>query len=170
VVNTPFAYNVILVRKTLNAIGAIIAPAFLKMKFPTSYGIGEEYGHQLMARTYYAMSIKNKSSISRKDKASVTSKEAYEIRSGKEISLEPKDSAESKGTIEPDDEVEELVIAEGKKLNVGKALIGQVREELTQFLIKNFDMFAWSASDMPGIDRQIAEHKLYIKLGFKPVR
>jgi hypothetical protein len=60
VVNIPSAYNAILGRKTLNAIGAVISPAFLKIKFPTSTGVGEECDHQLMVRTCYAMSIKDK--------------------------------------------------------------------------------------------------------------
>jgi hypothetical protein len=128
VVNTPSTYNAILGRKTLNAIEAIISPAFLKIKFPTSNGIGEEYGHQLMVRTYYAMFIKNKNLDSRKDKAKMTSKEAFEIRSCEEISLDPKDSAESKGTIEPDDEVVDFIVGEGKTLNIDKALTGQARE------------------------------------------
>jgi hypothetical protein len=60
VVNTPSAYNAILGRKTLNAIGAIISPTLLKIKFPTSTDVGEECDRQLMAITYYAMSIKGK--------------------------------------------------------------------------------------------------------------
>jgi hypothetical protein len=59
VVNIPSAYNAILRRKTLNAIGIIISPAFLKIKFLTSTGVGEECGHQLMVRTCYVMSIKD---------------------------------------------------------------------------------------------------------------
>jgi hypothetical protein len=49
-------------------------------------------------------------------------------------------------------------------------LIGKAREDFTQFLIKNIDVFVWSALDILDINRQIIEHKLYIKPGYKPVR
>jgi hypothetical protein len=153
VVNISSAYNAILGRKTLNAIGAVIYPAFLKIKFPTSTDVGEECGHQLMARTCYAMSIKGKNSEEKKDKTKMISKEAFEIRYGEKISLDPKDSMESADTIESDDEVEEFVVDEGRKLNIRKALSGKSREDLIQFLVQNIDVFAWSASDMPGIHR-----------------
>jgi hypothetical protein len=155
VVDTPSVYNAILGRKTLNAIGAVISLTFLKIKFLISNGIGEECGHQMMARTCYVMSVKSKNSDSAKGKMKMTSKEAFEIRSGEEIARDSKDSTESKDTIELDDEVEDFVVGEGKKLNIDKALIGQAREDLTQFLIKNIDVFVWSASDMPSINRQL---------------
>jgi hypothetical protein len=75
------------------------------------------------AKACYAVSIKRKNLDSAKDKTKVISKEAFEIRSSEEIALDPKDSAESKDTIEPDDEVKDFVVGEGKKLNIGKALI-----------------------------------------------
>jgi hypothetical protein len=31
-------------------------------------------------------------------------------------------------------------------------------------------VFAWKPSDMKGISREVAEHKLNIKLGLKPVK
>jgi hypothetical protein len=71
------------------------------------------------------MSIKRKNSNLAKSKTKMTSKEEFEIRSGEEIALDPKDNAESKGTIEPDDEVKDFVVGEGKKLNISKALTGQ---------------------------------------------
>jgi hypothetical protein len=153
VVNTSSAYNAILGRKTLNAIGVIISPALFKIKFPTSNDVGEECGHQLMAITCYALSIKGKNPDKKEGKANMISKKAFEIRSGEEISLDLKDSAESAGTIELDDEVEEFVMDEGRKLNIGKALSGRSRENLVQFLVNNIDVFAWSASDTTGINR-----------------
>jgi hypothetical protein len=34
----------------------------------------------------------------------------------------------------------------------------------------NLDMFTWKPSDMKGIPREVAEHKLNIKPGSKPVK
>jgi hypothetical protein len=52
-VDTSSAYNAILERKTLNTIGVVISPTFLKIKFHTSNDIGEECGHQMTVRTCY---------------------------------------------------------------------------------------------------------------------
>jgi hypothetical protein len=52
-VDTSSTYNAILERKTLNAIGVVISPTFLKIKFHTSNDIREECGHQMTAKTCY---------------------------------------------------------------------------------------------------------------------
>jgi hypothetical protein len=41
---------------------------------------------------------------------------------------------------------------------------------LTEFLCSNADVFAWKPSDMPGIPREIFEHRLNIKADTKPVQ
>jgi hypothetical protein len=41
---------------------------------------------------------------------------------------------------------------------------------LVDFLKANLDVFAWKPSDMKGIPREVAEHKLNIKPGSKPVK
>ncbi|KAL0413113.1 UNVERIFIED_CONTAM: hypothetical protein Sradi_1513000 [Sesamum radiatum] len=61
VVDTPFAYNVILGRPSLNSFQAIASTYHLKLKFPTPNGIGEEVGDQRQARECYANSLKKKS-------------------------------------------------------------------------------------------------------------
>jgi hypothetical protein len=141
VVDTHSAYNVILRRKILNTIKAVLSLTFLKIKFSTSNGIREECDHHMTVRTCYAMSIKSKNSDSMKDKKILVLNEAFEIRLGEEIVLDPKDGAESKGIIELDDEMEEFVVGEGKQMNIGKALTGEAREDLNQFLIGNVNIF-----------------------------
>jgi hypothetical protein len=69
----------------------------------------------MMAMTCYVMSIKSKNSGSTKSKKNMASKEAFKIRLGEEIALNPKDGVESKDIIEPDDEVKEFIDGEGKK-------------------------------------------------------
>jgi hypothetical protein len=41
---------------------------------------------------------------------------------------------------------------------------------LVDFLKANLDVFAWKPSDMKGIPGEVAEHKLNIKPGLKPVK
>ncbi|XP_074356720.1 uncharacterized protein LOC141696485 [Apium graveolens] len=49
-----------------------------------------------------------------------------------------------------------------KVLKVGFHLSYEMRERLTRFLIKNLDVFAWSHSDMVGIDLRVMCHRLNI--------
>jgi hypothetical protein len=41
---------------------------------------------------------------------------------------------------------------------------------LVTFLWENLDVFAWLISDMPGIPREVIEHKLGIDPAFKPIK
>jgi hypothetical protein len=41
---------------------------------------------------------------------------------------------------------------------------------LITFLRKNLDVFTWQISDMPGIPREMIEHKLDIDPAFKPIK
>ena len=41
---------------------------------------------------------------------------------------------------------------------------------LIQFLHENWDIFAWKASDMPGVPRELAEHRLHVDPSAWPVR
>lgn len=52
---------------------------------------------------------------------------------------------------------------------ISKLLTNQEKQEIIKILKEFKDCFAWEHHEMPGIDRQIIEHKLPIKDGFKPV-
>ena len=52
------AYNGILGRTFMTAIGAIVSPSHLKMKFPTPEGIGEMTGDQKRGRICYASAVR----------------------------------------------------------------------------------------------------------------
>jgi hypothetical protein len=41
---------------------------------------------------------------------------------------------------------------------------------LIEFLRENRDIFAWKPSDMPGVPRELAEHRLHIDPNAKPVK
>jgi hypothetical protein len=41
---------------------------------------------------------------------------------------------------------------------------------LVTFLRENLDVFSWWISDMPGIPREVIEHKLGIDTTFKPIK
>ncbi|GJS01641.1 reverse transcriptase domain-containing protein [Tanacetum coccineum] len=50
------------------------------------------------------------------------------------------------------------------------SLSAKGRTELCSLLKKNLDIFAWQPSDMTGVPRSIAEHRLNIREGYSPVR
>ncbi|KAL2238147.1 UNVERIFIED_CONTAM: Retrovirus-related Pol polyprotein from transposon [Sesamum indicum] len=62
VVDTPFAYNVILGRPGLNLFRAVVSTYHIKMKFPTENGTGELASDQIEARKCYNLSLKGEPS------------------------------------------------------------------------------------------------------------
>jgi hypothetical protein len=75
---------------------------------------------------------------------------------------------EAKG--EPTKPLEEVVVGEGKVLQIGTCLTQEVREGLVNFLYRNMEVFAWSHEDMPGISPEEIVHVLNVDPGMKPVK
>ena len=74
---------------------------------------------------------------------------------------------------EPAEELVEVRLREDdatRTVRVGSALPEPLRGDLTRFLRDNADVFAWTAKDMPGIPRHIAEHRLSMDPERKPVK
>nr|GEY27407.1 reverse transcriptase domain-containing protein [Tanacetum cinerariifolium] len=57
-----------------------------------------------------------------------------------------------------------------QKVVIGGSLSDKGRTELCSVLKKNLDIFAWQPSDMTGVPRYVAEHRLNIQKGYTPVR
>nr|GEX67171.1 reverse transcriptase domain-containing protein [Tanacetum cinerariifolium] len=53
---------------------------------------------------------------------------------------------------------------------IGSTLKEERRKELCGLLRRNFDIFAWRPTDMTGVSRHIAEHRLNVREGSLPVR
>ncbi|GJW35070.1 reverse transcriptase domain-containing protein [Tanacetum coccineum] len=56
-----------------------------------------------------------------------------------------------------------------QEVSIGGTLSAKGRTELCSLLNKNSDIFAWQPSDMTGVPRLIAEHRLNIREGYSPV-
>jgi hypothetical protein len=63
-----------------------------------------------------------------------------------------------------------VVSDDGRTLCVRTALDPKYESVVVDFLKANLDVFAWKPSDMKGVPREVAEHKLNIKLGSKLVK
>jgi hypothetical protein len=57
-----------------------------------------------------------------------------------------------------------------KKASYQYGARSQIETMLVTFLRAHLDVFAWQISDMPGISREVIEHKLDIDLAFKPIK
>jgi hypothetical protein len=55
-----------------------------------------------------------------------------------------------------------------RKVTIGGNLSGREEGELLEVLAKNKDIFAWSASDLQGVNRDIIQHLLDINPNMKP--
>jgi hypothetical protein len=71
------------------------------------------------------------------------------------------------------DKLEEIDIGDGDKPRptfISANLDSSFRNELIKLLKEYKDCFAWDYLKMSGLDRSIVEHRLPIKLGFKPYK
>jgi hypothetical protein len=69
------------------------------------------------------------------------------------------------------DELEEIDIAPGDKsrpIFISKKLDLFLQEPMIALLKEYSDCFAWDYTEMPGLDRNIIEHRLPLKKGFQP--
>ncbi|GJS62270.1 reverse transcriptase domain-containing protein [Tanacetum coccineum] len=57
-----------------------------------------------------------------------------------------------------------------QEVAIGGTLSAKGQTKLCLLLKKNLDIFAWQPSDMTGVPRSIAEHRLDIQEGYSPVR
>ncbi|GJT82798.1 hypothetical protein Tco_1057140 [Tanacetum coccineum] len=57
-----------------------------------------------------------------------------------------------------------------QEVAIGGTLSAKGRTNLCSLLKRNLDIFAWQPSDMTGVPRSVAEHRLNIREGYSPVR
>ena len=69
------------------------------------------------------------------------------------------------------DPLETIALNRSEKFTyVNNLLSSEEKEQLQHVLLGNTDVFAWSHSDMDGIDLMLASHKLNIIASAKPIR
>ncbi|CAL2245953.1 unnamed protein product [Prunus armeniaca] len=162
VINEVSPYNGILGRPWIGMINAITSATHQKIRYPIpGGGIGQINSDQAMARKCSAQGLKKSKQAQflpqskRQDQAEEIRPEVFPEEGWKpeeDIELIPLDPDQ------PD-----------KKARIGWRLSPDEKVELTTFLQNNKDMFAWSPSDMPGIDPNIICHRLHVNPACKPV-
>jgi len=158
IVDAPTSYNILLGRHSLNTLGAVVSTPHLAMKFPAPSGdILTIHCEQRLARECYMASlrpqlpIQQTNHIERPPGSSIAlSGEDLDPRIGRDVRLEPVEDTSP------------LELPNGHSINLGTSLNSEERATITPILINNTDLFAWSAADLPGVDPQVASHKLSI--------
>ncbi|XP_073137848.1 uncharacterized protein [Henckelia pumila] len=154
-VEAPSSYNVILGRPAMNSFKAVASAYHQKIKFPVRDKVEEVRGDQPSSRKCYAETVK----VDYK-RARQSGKEG--AQGGREVcSVE-----ESKNEYE---EVELELGQTGKSVKIARDLEARLAETLKGCLIQNKDVFAWVQGDLMGVSSHVAEHKLNIISGARPV-
>jgi hypothetical protein len=145
VVNMYRPYFAIFSRGFINKFDAVIRQQFMCMKIPTPKGVIAEFGVIEKGFTPGQSNVHQLNSTEEK-------KEPYiEARRDKE-KVEIASNGETK-KIYLDDMLDRAIV-------IGAHLSHEEEKDLIKFLNKNKDVFAWSAKDLQGVDRDIIEHAL----------
>lgn len=152
VANKRSTYNAIIGCSTLVAPHAITSIYRLTLKFPTPMVLGVVKRDQRVARGCYYSGLKGES-------CQVVEQRQKTIEGG--MPLVGTDLVENLDTVE---------VAPGKIVNINAALTGTLRDSLVKLLTQHFTTFAWSHSDMEGIDLGVIAHHLSVLPDAKPFR
>ncbi|XP_072076762.1 uncharacterized protein [Arachis hypogaea] len=151
------SYNIILGRKTINELSAVICTKFLTMKFITDM---ETVGS--IRRDLEAAVVCDNASLSLRKESKKT---AGVFLADLDIRMEDKPRPE------PEGDIEKFQI--GKSAHqftfVNRNLSHELKGPLMEVVRENRDLFAWTPSDMLGLDPEVMSHRLAVKPDAKPV-
>jgi hypothetical protein len=151
VVDIYHPYLAIFGRGFMNKFDAVIRQQFLCMKIPAPKRVITVFGDQQEARNIEKGHTSGQTNV-------------YQLKSTeerKEPYVEAKRDKE-KIEIEADGETKKVYLDDmpDRAVTIVAHLNPEEEKELIQFLNKNKDVFAWSAKDLQGVDRDIIEHTL----------
>nr|MCH9869334.1 hypothetical protein [Serratia marcescens] len=83
--------------------------------------------------------------------------------------LQPKEDS-TPATVDELEEINLGTVEDPRPTFISASLTPEVKEEYLSFLLQHRDCFAWNYSEMPGLDRQVAMHRLAIDPDMKPIK
>jgi hypothetical protein len=149
IVGMEYPYNAIVGRGTLNAFEVILHPTYLCIKIPSEHGPIAVHGSQEAARRAEGSWTDSKA-IHNIDEA-----KAYQQHKHK------REKAASAGQPKPMLLCEDI---DEQNVLLGSQLSDEQEKTLLRFLFNNKDVFAWTANDLYGVNRDIIEHSLNVDL------
>jgi hypothetical protein len=153
IVDIEYPYNAIIGRGTLNTFEAILHLAYLCMKIPSNQDPIAVHGSQEAARRAEGNWTDSKA-LHNIDEAEAN--QQYKHKRNKAASAD-----QPKPMLLCED------IAEQKVL-LGSQLFDEQEKTLLRFLFNNKNVFAWSANDLCGVNRDVIEHSLNVDLAMRP--
>jgi hypothetical protein len=153
IVDMEYPYNAIIGRGTLNAFEAILHPAYLCMKIPSEQGPIAVHGSQEAVR---------------RAKGNWTDSKAIHNIDGAEACQQYKYKREKAASV---DQPKPMLLCEDlaeQRVLLGSELYEEQEKTLLRFLFNNKDVFAWSANDLCGVNRDVIEHSLNVDPSFRP--
>jgi hypothetical protein len=151
VINIYHPYLAIFGRGFINKFDAVIRQQFLCMKIPAPKGVITVFGDQQEARNIEKGHTPGQANV-------------YQLKTTEERKEPYEEAKRDKEKIEisADGETKKVYLNDmpDKVVTIGAHLNPEEEKELIQFLNKNKDVFAWSAKDLQGVDRDIIEHAL----------
>jgi len=141
-----------------HTLGVVVSTPHLAMKFPSPSGdILTIHCDQRLARECYMASLRPKLPIQQTNH--------IERPPGSRITLSGDDLDPRVGwdvRLEPVEETTPLELPNGHFIKLGTGLESEEHDIITPILVGNMNLFAWSTPDLPGVDPQVASHKLSI--------
>jgi hypothetical protein len=153
IVDMEYPYNAIIGRGTLNAFKAILHPTYLCMKIPSEQGPIAVHGSQEAARRV---------------EGSWTYSKAIHNIDGAEACQQYKHKREKAASA---DQPKPMLLCEDiadQRVLLGSQLFDEQEKTLIRFLFNNKDVFAWTANDLCGVNRDVIEHSLNVDPSFSP--
>ncbi|RDX93044.1 hypothetical protein CR513_24746, partial [Mucuna pruriens] len=158
IVDAPASYNIIVCQPALNRLGAIVSTKHLCMKFSVGRKVGSVWADTWMAQRCYEDSLK----IERLPSPGIVNV--------LDLDLDPRSLFEKEGPL-PTEELKEIKLGpkRGQTTKIGTTMSLEEEEMLVAILKSNYDVFAWSAQDMRGVDLNFMCHQLSVDEKAKPV-
>jgi len=152
IVDLHYPYNAIFGRGFANKFNAAFHMGYLCMKMSALHGTIIVHGSQKEARNIERANYKSQRNINSVEAARSNSPKPTDMPKGK---TDLKDQEETKSV-----PLENALL--DRKVTIGGNLSKEEEAELIETLAKNKDVFAWSASDLKGVSRDIIQHSLDI--------
>jgi hypothetical protein len=153
IIDMEYPYNGIIGRGTINAFEAILHPAYLCMKIPSEQGPIVVHGSQEAVR---------------RAEGNWTDSKAIHNIDGAEVCQQYKYKREKAASM---DQPKPMLLCEDiaeQRVLLGPQLSEEQEKTLLRFLFNNKDVFAWSANDLCGVNRDVIEHSLNVDPFFRP--
>ncbi|XP_073128031.1 uncharacterized protein [Henckelia pumila] len=158
VVDAPSSFNGILGRPALSDFRAVASTYHQKLKFPSGREVGVVRGDQKAARLCYVNEVKIDAKKKRKEVGMVSVGRTSRVL-GQKVLLMSEEGHE-KVELSPGAQIVKLAADLGPS----------VKQRLVDSLKKNKNVFAWSVSELTGVNAEIMVHRLNTLAGVRPIK